>query len=85
MLGCCCCWQAVSKKPKEKINIAEFFFVERLQKFNLFCLVDAKSPTKSRKQRTKTCVLFVGLRKKSCYEIVKEMKTCSERKKKLVI
>jgi hypothetical protein len=41
VLGCCCCWQTFSKKPKEKVNIAEFFF-KRLQTFNLFCLVDAK-------------------------------------------
>ena len=100
VLGCCCCWQAFSKKPKEKVNIAELFF-ERLQTFNLFYVVDAKEvvslhrqhnyrvvPTKSRNKEQKLVFFLLVSEKKSCYRIVKKRKTCyfgSERKKKLVI
>ena len=80
-------------------NIAEFFF-ERLQTFNLFCLVDAKEvvglhrqhnykvvPTKRRNKEQKLVFFLLVSVKKSCYEIVKERKTCyfgSERKKNLL-
>jgi hypothetical protein len=77
VLGCCCCSRAFSKKPKEKVNIAQFFFVERLQTFNLFCLVDAKEvfglhrqhdyrvvPTKSRNKEQKLVFFLLVSEKK---------------------
>ena len=88
-------------KETERESKHCWVFFERLQTFNLFCLVDAKEvvglhrqhnykvvPTKRRNKEQKLVFFLLVSVKKSCYEIVKERKTCyfgSERKKKLVI
>ena len=84
--------------PKEKVNIAEFFCCEVCKHLTSFVLLMPKklsvcivnittgsSQQKAENKEQKLVFFLLVSEKKSCYEIVKEMKTCSERKKKLVI